>query len=157
MTNRFDPSLIALLAGGGTPTTDASKTDGTNLLDEAVTLVVDFIAGGDNRSGRICVEHGNDRTWLLLDQYTPSDSDTLHFTSRTNDLDLMCGTPPSFHVADPDPGVVHEQSVAFFNEKFAGKDVRILVFRQEGSRSEPNLEATTATGAFREQPEFPSL
>lgn len=154
--NRFDPALIAALAAGNIPS-HTSKADTGDLVDEAVNLVVDWICSGSHRAGRICVEHGNDRTWLLFDQYTPSDSDELHYTSRTNDIDLMVGIPPSFHVTDTDPGVVHERSAHFFEEKFAGKDVRILVFRTERSHSEPTLEATTATGAFRELPEFPSL
>jgi len=153
---RFDPNLIALLASGSVPATSAPASQ-TDLFAEALTRVVDWVAGGDKRSGRVNVTSGSDFAWILVDQWTPEGSNELHFTARTNDLDLFAACPPSFHVADPNPGVVHEQAAAFLAGKFAGKDVEVKVFRSEGSRSEPVERASTDRPEFREVPELPSL
>jgi hypothetical protein len=158
MTQRFDPSLINLLATGtGSAPVATGRTEVASLIDEAVNRVVDWIAGGDRRSARVCVDAGNDRTWILLDTYTPQGSSELHYTARTNDMDLFVATPPTFHVTDTDPGAVHTACSEFLVLKYAGMDLTVRIFRTEGNRQEPIEEATSSNGAFRELPEFPSL
>jgi hypothetical protein len=157
MTQRFDPSLINLLTtGNASAAATNGPSDVASLVDEAVCRAIDWIAGGDHRSARVCVENTKDRTWILLDVYTPQGGDVT-YAARTNDMDLMCGAPPSFHVDNTDPAVVHEASAQFLTAKYDGQDIRILVFRTEGSSSEPVEEATSASGTFRELAEFPSL
>jgi hypothetical protein len=156
MTQRFDPSLIhALTAGASSVPSTPGGTTVAALADEAICRAVDFIAGGDNRSARVNVTVNgggfNDFAWILLDTWTPEGSDEPHYTARTNDIDLMCAAPPSFHVASPDPAEVHEQAAAFLTKQFEGKDITVRVFRTERSVSEPTEVATSATGTFVEE------
>lgn len=155
MNQRFDPSLIHLLATTGSVPAVTGRSNVASLVDEAVCRAVDWIAGGDRRSARVCAEHGSDRTWILFDVYTHEGSEK--YSARTNDMDFMVGYPPSFHSDDTDPGVVHEAAAVFLTSKYDGKDIRILLFRSEGSSQEQVEEATSETGSFRELPEFPSL
>lgn len=152
---RFDESLIHLLAG---QTTDTPRpTSLADLFDEAVCLVVDYVCGGDNRSGRICVQDsGQFPTWVSIVTFTSDGSTEVKYYTRTNDGDEF--TAPSLSVSDADPGIVHEAAATYLTDKFAGKEnIVVRVFRDERSRMEPTLEATSADPAFREQPEFPSL
>jgi hypothetical protein len=162
MSQRFDPSLInALTSGASSAPAVPGRTTVAALVDEAICRAVDFIAGGDHRSARVNVTVNgggfNDFAWILLDTFTPQGSTELHYTARTNDIDLMCATPPSFHADSADPADIHEQAAAFLAAKFDGKDITVRVFRTERSHSEPTEIATSETGVFTEEvvPDLP--
>jgi hypothetical protein len=157
MTQRFDPSLIHALTAGSAASTPATPGASTvaALVDEAICRAVDFIAGGDRRSARVNVTVNgggfNDFAWILLDTFTPKGASEPHYTARTNDIDLMCATPPSFHIDNADPGEVHEKAAAYLAKTFEGKDITVRVFCTEGSVAEPTVTATSTNPEFVEE------
>jgi hypothetical protein len=158
---RFGESLIEQLINGARPSYPAeSRGSVADFLSEAVTIVIDWVAGGVQRSGQVCVTTGAFPTWVRIEKYEDRDSgeDTYKFFASTNDGCLFVGIAPTLCVSDTDPGVVATKAMEYLTEKFGALDaVDVRVFRTERSTQEPVLEGTSADGTFEERPDSPSL
>ncbi len=95
------------------------------LLRDAVPALVSIVSEGRVRSARIRFTDPNGPTysnfwWISVDTLK-SDGEGTKIFARTNDLDLMVGYPPSFHmaVALENAGEMIDPIVAFLSEKFA--------------------------------------
>lgn len=164
MSGRFDQDLIAQLFSGNRDGIHGGFVGDANiggLFDEASTLVIDWVCSGDNRSAQIQLEglpgsKINFPTWIRVETFSRDEGGELKYFASTND-----GEPgfkaPSLYVSDTDPGVVQDAIVQYLAKEFAGKDVKVRVFRSERMHSEPIVFATSDDPTFREQPEFPSL
>lgn len=152
----FDPSLIAALASGSTPQASAPATTVADFLTEALTRIVDFVAGGDSRSGQVCVEGDQFPTWVRIQKFG-TDNGVDKFWASTNDGDLFIGEPPTLSVSDTDPGVVLNEAARYLIEKFAGKDaVTVRLFQSERNCTDI-LEGNSTNGTFAAKPELPSI
>ncbi len=127
----------------------------SGLFSESIPALVGSVADGKVSSARARFTAPNGPIhhnfwWIQVDKIEGDDK-TVKLFARTNDIDLMVGIPPSFHMAVPldEAASLVPAIVAFLNEKLGRYDrVEILLQADpiRGGEHIPNYEGDSDAG-----------
>lgn len=120
----------------------------TSLFSASIAALVDIVNGGRARSARIRFTDPTGPSlsnfwWISVDKIEGAQHEEPKLYAATNDIDLMCGAPPSFHksVAASSASELVDAAVVFLTEKL-GKAARVEILLQaDAAAGQPRIPA----------------
>jgi hypothetical protein len=118
----------------------------TSLFSASIAALVDIVVSGRARSARIRFTDPNGPAhsnfwWISVDKIEGAQHEEPKLFAATNDLDLMCGAPPSFHksVAMSSASELVDAAVAFLTEKL-GASARVeILLKADAVQGQPAI------------------
>jgi hypothetical protein len=120
----------------------------TRLFSASISALVDIVVSGRARSARIRYTDPNGQSfrnfwWISVDQVAGSQNEEPKLFAATNDLDLMCGAPPSFHKSVPlsSASELVDAAVAFLTEKLGTAAKVDILLQADAPMGQPAIPA----------------
>jgi hypothetical protein len=119
-----------------------------SLFTASISALVDVVVSGRARSARIRYTDPNGPSlrnfwWISVDKIETAQHEEPKLFAATNDLDLMCGAPPSFHKSVPlsSASELVDATVAFLTEKLGTAAKVDILLQADAPLGQPAIPA----------------